>query len=190
MARKKHTRSINEESIRIYGERNKILRSLGFSSYGDYLASELWAGIRARVLAGARHKCETCGRYASEVHHGAYTRSSLDGRNLTKLFAICRICHEDIEFRKRDGAKLSPVEATSKLLGKRSYVRQKKNLTKQSRSEPRITEVFQEYNRRGAEIVRLKAVVSWANHEMLGMRAEIERLTAELARAQKADTHP
>lgn len=33
-----------------YVERDEVLKALGFSSYAAYLGSDLWAGIRARVL--------------------------------------------------------------------------------------------------------------------------------------------
>jgi hypothetical protein len=80
-----------------YQERNEILRQIGFASYADYLASDLWDGIRYRVLVAARRTCCACGGEASQVHHSRYTEGNLRGRNREDLHAVCRTCHEKAE---------------------------------------------------------------------------------------------
>lgn len=100
--------------MKVYRERKRVLLSMGFDSYKDYLESSLWATIRKRFLA--THKtCLGCGGEATQVHHKSYTKKVLSGRGKGHLYAVCRSCHERIEFRDRDGMKLSPRQATNKL---------------------------------------------------------------------------
>ena len=73
------------------------LKAMGFRSYADYLHSDLWREIRARVLE-RDPTCQVCERArATEVHHRAYDRATMDGRTLEQLVAICRPCHDDVE---------------------------------------------------------------------------------------------
>jgi hypothetical protein len=87
---------------------------MGFKSYGDYLNSDLWRGIRARVLAQSR-ECYVCGEYANQAHHRSYRKPDLDGRDIRRISPICHSCHETVEFRKRDDEKLNPAQATAKM---------------------------------------------------------------------------
>lgn len=91
-----------------YRRRNKRLRDMGFSSYEDYLLSELWAAIRVKVLARDGRKCQACGKPASIAHHSSYSKGTLDGQNLRGIWSLCRPCHKFIEF-SGDGAK-TPVK--------------------------------------------------------------------------------
>lgn len=100
-----------------YKERNLILRGIGFASYADYLASDLWKGIRRRVLA-LHGKCSRCRKKASRVHHTAYDYDTMAGINLTKLRAVCNHCHEQAEF-KENGQKSTLQEANVRLSTKR-----------------------------------------------------------------------
>ncbi len=98
-----------------YGNRNRILRSMGFRSYADYLASDLWRKIRRHVFARSNRCAGSCGRRAVQVHHGKYGKAELIGSDLTHLYPICDECHRRIEFC--DGSvKLTPQQATEKLL--------------------------------------------------------------------------
>lgn len=99
---------------REYGKRARILEGLGFDSYADYLASDLWKSIRGRVLARSR-QCRVCRRRASHVHHERYTRAVLLGETLQFLVPLCGRCHHDIEFRSSDHVKLSPEQVRGKL---------------------------------------------------------------------------
>ena len=91
-----------------YAERNDFIRSLGFESYAAYLASDLWAGIRRRVLKKSR-RCWVCKRRrrAKQVHHERYTEANLKGESLAGLRPICPGCHLLIEFDWKTGRKLS-----------------------------------------------------------------------------------
>lgn len=76
-----------------YSFRNENLRLMGFKSYRAYLKSALWAQIRASVLA-ENERCVVCGkREATQVHHRAYDRATLEGKHLTALSALCAKCH-------------------------------------------------------------------------------------------------
>lgn len=87
---------------------------MGFKDYKDYLKSELWASIRSKVLA-ANPNCFSCGRKATQVHHGKYRKNDLEGRELRSLFAVCGGCHFKAEFRNLDKEKLNVTQATAKL---------------------------------------------------------------------------
>lgn len=101
-----------------YTERNQILKSLGFVSYAEYLQSDLWSKIRARVLSAAGHRCHGCKGHANEVHHRSYCLEVLVGRNLAPLVAICRKCHKQIEFDQQSN-KTSLAHANGRLKKKR-----------------------------------------------------------------------
>ena len=98
-----------------YKQRDDVLLQMGYSSYGDYLQSPLWARIRARVMQGCRGLC-ICGKPATEIHHRTYKRRYMEGRGkvTTFLTAICRECHEFIEFDE-GGNKVSLGLANTRL---------------------------------------------------------------------------
>lgn len=100
--------------MRVYRERNRVIRAMGFKDYAAYLKSDLWKGIRERVLAERPH-CEGCGKDANQVHHSAYRKKDLEGRDLRRLYSVCGGCHYRSEFRSRDHEKLNPKQATTKL---------------------------------------------------------------------------
>lgn len=79
--------------------RSKILQSIGFDSYRDYLASPLWQAIRRLVFAVKGQKCCLCGKQALQVHHRRYDRQTLLGAVLTWLEPICVKCHRIIEVK-------------------------------------------------------------------------------------------
>lgn len=81
-----------------YSGRNRNLRKLGFTTYQDYLKSELWDNIRKRVFAEKGCKCHLCNRYATEIHHNGYGIRVLEGKDIRALVPICRKCHSEIEF--------------------------------------------------------------------------------------------
>jgi hypothetical protein len=89
---------------RTYGGRLGLLRSIGFSSYNQYLASDLWAGIRQRVFDRYGRSCKVCGGSATQVHHLWYSRWCLLGEEISPLVPLCRTCHYQVEFTP-DGQK-------------------------------------------------------------------------------------
>lgn len=90
-----------------YNKRNIILEELGFTDYQEYLKSNLWKSIRAKVLPS---KCCCCRKKASQVHHSKYTFENLSGKSIEHLHPICLGCHQKIEFTKK-GIKRSLHDA-------------------------------------------------------------------------------
>lgn len=63
--------------------------------YQEYLASDVWASKRERVLERAKGACEACGiEQATQVHHVTYKRVGREP--LFDLRAVCISCHEDL----------------------------------------------------------------------------------------------
>jgi hypothetical protein len=69
--------------------------------YHEYLKSEKWLKIRAKVLEEADGRCQNvrpdgnkCGAIATIVHHPAYDNIFHESPN--ELKAVCRLCHESI----------------------------------------------------------------------------------------------
>lgn len=97
-----------------YGRRNWVLRSMGYASYGEYLASPLWASIRARVLTRDKRVCFSCLGFATQVHHTDYKRQTIAGTSLDGLVSVCGRCHKRAEVTQ-DGLKRQPTAATHTL---------------------------------------------------------------------------
>ena len=95
-------------------ERARSLRILGLASYPDYLASDLWRSIRSRVLRRDGHRCRTCPKKATQVHHQSYGMSAMDGTDISSLYSLCRDCHEAIELCP-DGSKRNPAGVADRL---------------------------------------------------------------------------
>jgi len=108
-----------------YGDRNRVLLSMGFSSYQEYLLSPLWASIRERALIEHGSICRLCGEKATQFHHLGYGRDVLAGRTLHQLVPLCSPCHERVEFEPR-ARKRTLIEAH------RAYVRLWKRVKKKT----------------------------------------------------------
>ena len=89
-----------------YSERHKVLYSLGFKSYADYLVSGLWKKIRQRAFIINGRTCKLCPAKADVLHHQDYTRETLLGKKISNLKPICNACHSLIEFDE-NGVKRS-----------------------------------------------------------------------------------
>lgn len=84
-----------------YTERNRILRTLGFKSYGDYLSSSTWHNIRAAVMNRDKWVCRLClRRTATQAHHTEYDLDTLSGQIIDNVVAVCSTCHVKIEYDK------------------------------------------------------------------------------------------
>jgi hypothetical protein len=103
-----------EKRRRIYTERNRVLKVLGFDSYSKYLESDTWKQLRAFVLK-ENPKCFACQKPSTQVHHTIYIKLVLEGKSTRGLIATCAGCHFKAEFRLHDGEKLNPKQATAKL---------------------------------------------------------------------------
>lgn len=94
-----------------YAARDLLLNALGYPDYAAYLRSPRWAAVRRAFYArpGSR-KCRLCPAPAAVVHHLAYGRPVLLGRDLRPLVPLCERCHERVEFTPA-GRKRSLREA-------------------------------------------------------------------------------
>lgn len=101
-----------EYRIVSYRERNRVLKSMGFSSYQAYLDSDLWKTIRDKVLVDDA-RCVCCGVLATQVHHEKYRKKDLEGRCLSFLHPVCGRCHTVMEFD--DDEKMNVKQANKRM---------------------------------------------------------------------------
>jgi len=97
-----------------YDLRDEVLLKMGFSSYKEYLGSDLWKAIRSRALSTKGNYCFRCGRFTCLVHHTNYSPEVLRGETLKGLVPVCTECHRAIEFDK-DGNKRTLRETNDAL---------------------------------------------------------------------------
>ena len=120
---------------RIYGKgfdyesRYKYLRYLGFKSYKEYLASDLWKEIRRKAFKCHGRECYLCDKPATELHHNRYSLKDLQGKRLKFIKPVCRQCHEEIEFK--NGEKATVGQA------KMAFNRKRKHKTRAEREAQR-----------------------------------------------------
>lgn len=93
-----------------YINRDYILRSMGYESYREYLASDQWKAIRLRVLKRDNFRCRVCGERATQVHHNLYRKKELCGQSLKGMRAMCDEHHRQVEFD--ESRKVGLVEAS------------------------------------------------------------------------------
>lgn len=88
-----------------YLDRNRTVREIGFNSYEEYLASDLWASIRQKTFQVKGDDCYLCEGKANHVHHVGYGRAAMIGENLSPLIPLCKICHYKVEFDTKEGKR-------------------------------------------------------------------------------------
>lgn len=110
-----------------YDWRNYNLHKLGFVNYQEYLKSDLWKSIRAKVFEIKGHNCHVCKKYATEIHHNGYGINVLKGETIQPLRPICRKCHKAIEFI--DGKKNTVSQARDEFY-KRKKPKKRKDINK------------------------------------------------------------
>lgn len=111
-----------------YAERNEVLKSLGYPTYNHYLSSDLWSGIRNRVLLRDGYACNLCIARGNAVHHLSYSREVLLGEDDSSLVTLCNRCHKKVEFCPGGNVKRTldkAVSAYHKLFAKRDRTRVK-----------------------------------------------------------------
>ncbi len=99
-----------------YESRNRILKSMGFNSYDEYLNSSTWTLIRSFAIS-PHSLCVGCGEKASQVHHLAYHQKVLEGDpDAMAKFTVplCGKCHEKIEFTNgtKNSLKIANIRLT------------------------------------------------------------------------------
>lgn len=95
-----------------YSDRNKRLKGMGYDSYDQYLASPLWASIRAVAFQQHGNACVLCHNRAEVIHHIGYGLLTLNGFRMDSLAPLCHQCHAAIEFTS-GGKKRSLSQAQS-----------------------------------------------------------------------------
>lgn len=89
-----------------YAARRAALTALGFASYRNYCASDLWASIKARVRARSGGDCERgCGKRARLVHHYSYDIETLRGDDIDLVAHVCGSCHISVHAGPRRDKK-------------------------------------------------------------------------------------
>lgn len=81
-----------------YKERDNNLKALGFATYADYLASDLWRKVRETVYREKGTTCTLCGLPAQVLHHNRYFLDDLKGVTLKHIHPVCTNCHTRVEF--------------------------------------------------------------------------------------------
>jgi 5-methylcytosine-specific restriction endonuclease McrA len=122
-----------------YTKRNDLLLDMGYTSYGEYLRSALWAKIRKRVFVRDGGQCVVCGSKADAVHHMRYTRAVFLGQADHHLLSICQTCHTRAEFK--GSRKASPSDARKSILAvaaqpKRTKRRRNRNRRNRRNQKP------------------------------------------------------
>jgi uroporphyrinogen-III synthase len=99
---KKSKTTVDYEEIVIM---NKRLFELGFASFKDYLASDLWRKNRKIAYVG-QCTCEACRRKGSlQVHHKTY--KNLGAERKKDLSLMCDECHREVHSLVRRGFKIA-----------------------------------------------------------------------------------
>ena len=146
---------------RTYAERNALLREIGFADYQEYLASDLWRGISARVMAKGK-RCWVCRRRASarQCHHDQYTRRNLLGETTEGIYPVCPICHRALEFKAGKKLDLLAARAECRRLRKRKrwpkiVAKRQAKLRRKWKANRRAAKSASEGRRLDAEFTRL-----------------------------------
>lgn len=95
------------------------IRSMGYSSYSEYLRSDHWLETKRRFRASKlyKHKCSACGNDQSPmfIHHKTYKR--IGRERLNDLIEVCGSCHSAIhKHENHSGRHL--WQATNKVIRK------------------------------------------------------------------------
>lgn len=159
-------RRVQESNTRAYNARREILKSLGFELYKDYLESDLWLGIRSKVLDAFPFCRICCWYFAKQVHHQNYRIETMSGKDVSGLIALCSRCHRRIEFSHRnkrsfqDTVKHCQRGLQKSGRSKVSKTRVKLLSKKFSISEERVVEILNLNSLQGRK-VRIVRVLKW-----------------------------
>jgi hypothetical protein len=156
------------------GEERAKRRKQKKDSYAEYLESDVWKKIRARVLKRDKNKCLGCGKRAYAVHHRRYPRN-LGQERLDWLYSVCAECHSAIH---RAAAAMPLRKATDLIITTRPP--RTIRLPDDPRLSQREARRRQQPKKRKARKVRSKHVSGSSKKAKL--IAENERLHEELRR--------
>lgn len=114
-----------------YKDRDTILQEMGFKSYQEYLASDLWNIIKSVILKRDKGQCRLCSAKTRTVHHISHSLNTFLGKSCGMLVAICPSCRASCEVGK-EGRKLSTREVHKSIIERLSgleFVRGRSNST-------------------------------------------------------------
>ena len=108
-ARSEAGKAAQEHAQRRYAMRQQAVATESadwFEGYNEFLQSDVWHQMRARVLARDQNLCQAalqgCLRRATQVHHTSYSlHNALGCQPAYDLVAICVPCHEKITAAER-----------------------------------------------------------------------------------------
>ncbi len=93
---------------------SKRLEAIGFATYSDYLASDVWRAFRQRYRAsGKRMTCLVCASKPIQLHHHTYVR--LGRERLEDVDPLCRAHHEAVHKWLKESGRFF-VEYTSEAI--------------------------------------------------------------------------
>ena len=79
----------------VFAERDKNLRLLGFGSYDQYLASDLWDWIKSQLQKTANGYCWCCrASMGLQWHHRNYDLPTLAGNFSDGMFSVIQLCQK------------------------------------------------------------------------------------------------
>lgn len=110
--RSKRSKRANILYTNNYKMRDWFISRLGFSTYQEYLSSDRWKAIRAKVFEIKGRNCSICRCPATAIHHQDYSMDVLRGtdKGLEHLHPICYTCHTKVELDS-DGNKRKMKDA-------------------------------------------------------------------------------
>jgi hypothetical protein len=88
---------------KLFEERGRCCKSLGFSDYKEYLSSDLWKDLSRATLKRKSKICARCGGKANQVHHRSYSLEVLKGDRGDideQLVSVCGGCHNIIHYNE------------------------------------------------------------------------------------------
>lgn len=108
-----------ERSMNHFKHLNKSLEILGFSTYEEYLNSDVWKKIRKKVLKRNCYKCQACGSVNNlNVHHTRYGYKVLQSGKGGGLYVLCNRHHKKVHQLVRDNKSMSLRKATREVINK------------------------------------------------------------------------
>lgn len=155
------------------------LRSLGFSTYDEYLSSEWWALFRRCYKNSKKQQsCLVCNETHVELHHVSYSR--LGAEKLTDVVPLCRFHHEAVhKWLKENRVGVEFTYAAIAAFSKRTPVttnppKKRKSLNKAGRPNPAARQ------REIEKLAELRAVQMVSIVEKLRSMALTERQTKRM----------
>lgn len=139
-------RGMTVTAMLAFAERNRLLTTLGYSSFDNYKNSTTLKRIERRALE--KHPfCFGCGCVAEWVHFAFYFADNLAGKSEAGIWTICKQCYGECyfdEYKKR----VSPEMATEALRAKYALRAERVSGPLRKRrydSNPRIEEDVESY---------------------------------------------